>query len=170
MVALAGGAVVDRRRLELMGDDPAHPRFVYHNARLLPPAQARRSVKSAVAEASANARSAVKAAIAELEAAGHRVAAAGIIVGNQPVLASLEKILESHSLIHSAEGELFRHAVRDACKALRLPITEIPARELAAEAAKAAPALEKLGRAAGRPWAKDQRDAALAATLALRAR
>ena len=165
MVALADGAVVDRRRIEMMGDDPAHPRFVYHNAQKLPLDQAKRSVKEAIAESLANAKAALKVAIKELD---QPIAAVGIVVGNKPVLESLEKILTSHSLIHSAEGELFRNAVRDACKALRLPVTEIPARELADEAAKAADYLEKLGRAAGRPWSKDQKDATLAATIALR--
>ena len=174
VVALGGGAIVDRRRIEMMGDDRAHPRFVYHNARELSLDAAKRSVKDAISESLTHAKAALKAAIQELEAKGHEVVAGGVIVGNKPVMESLETILASHSLIHSAEGELFRNAVRDACKGLKLPIVDIPAKQLETEAARVVTDvedyLEKMGRAAGRPWAKDQKDACLAATVALRSR
>jgi hypothetical protein len=77
-------------------------------------------------------------------------------------------------LIHTAEGALFRGAIKSASEALKIPITEVPARELPLRASSAlgvplAALLDRLaaiGRTAGKPWAKDQKDAFLVALLA----
>ncbi len=182
MIAVAGTAaaplIVDRRRIEMIaGHDPEAPPFVYHAARKLPLARAERFVRDAATEARDTAAVAIAEALAAL--AAHEVAGAGIVVGEPPrTTPSLEAILGNHSAIHTAEGALYRQAVAQACAAHALPVTEVRARELPARAAamlRVAPAavtarLDEIGRAAGRPWAKDQKDAFVAALAAAAAR
>jgi hypothetical protein len=181
MVAVCSGpagstVILDRRRLEMMGNDPERPRFVYHAAQKLGPGAAERLVRESVKESLANAKAALERAVAEIETRSYSVVAGSIIVGSRPPPESLDSILKSHSLIHAAEGELFRSAIRSASKALRIPVTEVSSKELPARAAASLgiPAsdvdgyLATIGRTAGRPWAKDHKDACLAASIALR--
>jgi hypothetical protein len=117
----------------------------------------------------------LQAAVEALASRGREVVAAGIVVGNRPPAASLDAILRSHSLIHAAEGELFRGAIRGASEALGIRVTEVRAGDLHPRAAEALGIsagrvpehLSRIGRAAGRPWAKDQKDSCLAALIAL---
>jgi hypothetical protein len=91
---------------------------------------------------------------------------------------SVEEILAVHFRMHKAEGSLFRDALVRAGKACELRLVEIPEKTLAphAEAALGIPAgslakeIAKLGKTAGPPWGKDQKEAALAALVALRGR
>jgi hypothetical protein len=174
LVAVAGRAVVDRRRVELL---PDRERFVYHAARELARPAAERSIRAAEARSLAAARAAIEQTRATLAAGGRELVACGIVVGNRPAAAALEEVLASHALIHAAEGELARQAIRAASARLGLRVAEIGPRDLEPRAAAAlgipaaevAPRLAGIGRAAGRPWAKDQKDACLAALIALAA-
>ena len=180
LVAVAGpaasAAVIDRRRIEMMPHrDAKRPRFVYHAAQRLPRAAAERLVRESTEMSWKNARAAIGAAVEELRATGYDVVASGIIVGNKRLDAALDTILESHALIHTAEGQLFRDAIGRASEALALPVTEVGAKALEPRAAKAlrlsdaglAAHVAQIGSAAGRPWSKDHRQACLAAELAL---
>jgi hypothetical protein len=181
MVAVAPGPkssveVLDRRRLEMLaGSDPETPRFVYHAARELRLDAAERLIREFADLSLARAKTALRAAVEELVAKGYEVVASSIIVGGRPLPPSVDTILKSHTMIHAAEGELFRGAIRGASESLEIPVTEVRARDLPSRAAAtlriAVEDVEKhlngIGRAAGRPWAKDHKDACLAATIAL---
>jgi hypothetical protein len=97
------------------------------------------------------------------------VGAAILLASGRP-LPPLVKILGAHPLIHTAEGEFFRQAVRQACKKLQIPVTSIRVRELDTGVNKGS-ALQQsiagLGRVVGPPWTKDHKTAALAAALLL---
>ena len=88
---------------------------------------------------------------------------------------SLEEILQSHTLIHAAEGTLFRSVIRSASEELGLRVLQVPAPELVQRAARAlgrpkdeVPAfLAQVGRPLGPPWTADHKAASLAALLAL---
>jgi hypothetical protein len=169
-------AVLDRRRVEMMpGKDPESPRFVYHAARTLRLDAAERLVRESRELSLGRAKAALQAAVDELASREYEVAASGILVGNAPPTTSLEAILASHSLVHAAEGALFRAAVRAACEALGIAVSEVRAKDLQSRAAatlgipagKLSQQLAAIGKAAGRPWAKDQKDSCLAAWIAL---
>lgn len=89
--------------------------------------------------------------------------------------ASLEAILASHALIHTADGNLFREALASACARSGLRVERVKQRELFERVARALCAsrerLERrvveLGRPLGPPWGVDQKSAAAAAWLAL---
>jgi hypothetical protein len=173
---LGSAVVLERRRVTMIDStERVHPRFVFHAARLLPPAEARGFVETCTGLARAGALRAMQTAVEALHARGCDAAACSIIVGNRPLTATLESILKSHSLVHTAEGALFRDALRAASLALGLPVVEVRAGELRARSGEAlrcsAQQLEErlvsIGRLAGRPWARDQQDACLAALIAL---
>jgi hypothetical protein len=168
--------VLDRRRLEMIpGGDRGSPRFVYHAAKELPLETAERMIRGLAELSLARAKTALQAVVEELVAKDYQVTASGIIVGGRPLPTSLDAILKSHALIHAAEGELFRRAIRGASESLEIPVTEVRATALHSRAAKTLGIslegmeqhLNGIGRVVGRPWAKDHRDACLAATIAL---
>jgi hypothetical protein len=116
--------------------------------------------------------------IAELNASHYRVVCAAVLLASGRSLPPLEKILAAHPLIHTAEGEFFRHTATQACEDLQIPVTAIKQRDLD-ERAKATfgklasavhSTIENLGKTIGPPWTKDHKTAALAAALLLSTR
>jgi len=112
---------------------------------------------------------------AELRERGFMPKSAAVLLSSARPLPDLEKILASHALIHTAEGEFFRQAFRSAFEKLKIPVTGIRARDLDESAAKAfgksASKIQKridgMGRSLGAPWTKDEKTAALAAAIVL---
>ena len=77
--------------------------------------------------------------------------------------------------MHQAEGVLFRAALVCAVKECGVKVVEVPEKTLTAYAEQSLGAtsadlskrIAALGKLAGPPWGKDQKDAALAAMIAL---
>ena len=178
LVAVAGPVddpvVLERRRVEMIpGSDPEKPPYVYHAARNLALPAAERLVREWTEVAQTRARAAVAAAVADLQS--HEPVAAAILVSGQREVASLEAILQSHALVHAAEGEMYRNAIRAAVAAAGLAVVEVRAKEVHRKAAGAFGMTEagvtqhlgRIGKAAGRPWDKDNKEACLAALIAI---
>jgi hypothetical protein len=170
-------AVIDRRRLELVdAGDAAWAKPPYHAAEGLEPADARDVVERAIAAARRHAAREIRAAAERARAAGHEIAACAVLMGDRLPAWSVEEILAVHFRMHKAEGVLFREALAEAAERAGLPLAPLREKDLPALAARAlgAPAdelarpLAALGRPLGPPWGRDQKDAALAAWLALR--
>jgi hypothetical protein len=167
--------VVDRRRLELVPPDEPWAKAPYHAAEGLDPGEADDVVRRGIASARSTAKKNVTALVRELRARGHEIGACGLPLGTGMPDWSTAQILAVHMRMHKAEGELFRDVLARAGNACGLQVIGIPERELEARAAKtlrATPAelgkrLAEVGKAVGPPWAKDQKDAALAAWVAL---
>ena len=170
---LPGTQLVERCRLEL--GDPALPDQVYHAARGLGPDSAAQLVRRAERVIAGTATAGVRDLVAGLRGSGHEVVAAGVPTSSAQVPSSLAKILASHTLLHAAEGDLTRGALVVAASEQNLAVYQAPARDLAAYARTALGHDERtlncmlgdLGRALGPPWRRDERDATLAAWLAL---
>jgi hypothetical protein len=167
--------LVDRRRLELTEGRDHDAIFVFHAAAQGDPKSAAERVRAATEEAEARAIRALAQLKADVAAAGHQLVTGGLIVGALRTLPPLVDLLKSHALIHSAEGELYRQVLATAGDAQGLPLQLLPARELEERAAHTlglrpavlARQLAELGKTLGPPWGRDQKDAALAAWLAL---
>jgi len=168
--------ILDRRRVEMIfGTDPQERRFTYHAAAKLTLDAAQRFVLETEKIALSRAKEKLAAAIRDLRERGYEVVASGTILGNRPFSSPLEATLRSHSLLHAAEGDLFRQAIIGASEALGVPVTRVPAREIYSEAVKhLAVSLEvlrgrlvELGREVGKPWTQDQKESLLVALLAL---
>jgi len=173
---VASAEVVAKRRVDMATtfDEGA----VYHKSQELPLDRAEALIRSSEEKFGRTAREALADLAAELRRAGCEPVASGLVSGDGKALPPLASILRSHALVHAAEGELYRRVLRDACTACAIPALAIPAKEMEARAAAALgiaraglPArLAALGKASGKPWARDQKDAALAAWIALAAR
>ena len=101
----------------------------------------------------------------------------GLLLASGRQLPALANILASHPLIHTAEGELFRDALRMASRECGMALAEVKERELLARAAAdlglPAAAIEQrlsaMGKVIGPPWRQDEKYAAMVAWLALAA-
>jgi hypothetical protein len=175
LVALAksgnGFTVVDRRRLELVEEEWA--KQPYHAAEELETKEARDVVKRGIDAAHRIARRELKTAVKRLRALGNDVVGCAVLVGNPMPDWSVEQILAVHFRMHQAEGVLFREALIAGAKAAELKLLTLPEKTLLQEAEKSlrTPAsdllktVSALGKSAGPPWGKDQKDAALAALV-----
>ena len=179
VVAIGGTRVLPlvlaRERLELADASLAGAKQPYHAIEALPPEKARERLVKFQASAARLAAAGLRMLVQTARAAGIEPLAAGILDSAGRDGATLEAILASHALIHTADGNHFREALGAACTAQKLPFTRIRQRDLASEAArelKRAPqeltaAVARLGREVGAPWGADQKGAALIAWLLL---
>jgi len=168
--------VVDRRRIELVEDEWA--KQPYHAAEDLKPDAARDVVKRGVEAAHRIAVREMRAAVKRDRERGNEVTACAVLVADpMPDWNTLE-ILAVHFRMHKAEGVLFRDALVRATEACGLRLVAIHEEQLTkhAERALQTPAsdlmkkITALGKPVGPPWGKDQKDAALAALVALQGR
>ena len=176
LVALGGSAgaprFIERREMKLLPDDAFAP---YHAAEGLAPAAAEANVKRDVAHAHRLAEDGIRAAQRRLEESGHDVKGCGVLVGKGLPKWSTQEILAVHVRMHAAEGELFRDVLVAAAKACELSLTTLPEKSALEEAAKALgisrtkldALVAALGKQAGAPWGKDQKEAGAAALVAL---
>ena len=176
-IGQAGGEprVVARHRVEMT--DPAEPesKQPYHAAEGMAVARAAPLLAAWEATAGRMAHEAIARAVRDLDQAGHRVVGVGILDAAGRKGGSLEAILASHALIHTADGDHFRNAIAAAAEQCGLPAPRVRARDLEHEAAGATgrtpqalgEVLRKLGREVGPPWTADQKSAALLAWLVL---
>jgi hypothetical protein len=182
LVAVSAGSnsvdVLDRRRI--VTSDPSIPRAKqpYHYAASLGAAESEKHIANCAAVTERLSLLAVGEVVKELERRDYRIAGCAVLLASGRPLPSLAKILASHPLIHTAEGEFFREAVRKACERLNIPVTAIPEREVGERAKKAfgnaasrvQRRIASMGSSIGPPWTKDHKAAALAAVIILAAR
>lgn len=172
LVTVAGSraepTLLDRRRIELASRTPAQP---YHEAAKLndlPLAAA--LIERARADARQRAQAAIAAAVAAARQRGYEVQRAAVLMNAARPLPTLDAILASHPLLHTAEGALFREALAHACEHRRLAVArcserdvyESSGRSLAMPAAALRTRVAALGRLFGSPWTADHKAAFVA--------
>lgn len=172
---IAGDVVVaDRRRIDLVEEDWA--KQPYHAAEQLKPQEARKLVRRGIRAAERIALHAMRAAVERERKLGNDLTACAVLVGEPMPEWSIDEILAVHFRMHKAEGVLFRDALAAAAVECGIRLVTIPEKRLGEFATSSlgtpASVLKKkiaaLGKSAGPPWGKDQKDAALAALIALR--
>ncbi|MGH9874103.1 MAG: hypothetical protein ACRD9S_16755, partial [Pyrinomonadaceae bacterium] len=165
--------ILERSRLDLVEEEWA--KQPYHAAEELKPAEARKVVKRGIDAAKRIALREMRIAVKRTRERGFEVRACGLLVGNPMPDWSVDEILAVHFRMHKAEGVLFRDVLAQSAEACDLRLVAIPEKSLPehAEAAltRSASSLAQettaLGKSVGSPWGKDQKDAALAAMIAL---
>jgi len=178
LVALGGTSaapvVVDRRRLAL--SDGSFPRQPYHAAENLSAAKAQALVSRSLETAQRLAHEALLSAVKDRRAAGQEIAGAGLLLGSgRPLPTELAAILQSHPLIHTAEGVMYREALRLGCERVGVAVQGLREREVDATACKRfelsplalRARVTALGKPLGPPWSQDEKLASLAAWLVL---
>jgi len=133
--------IVANEIIEMLGDAE---RFCFHMAAEMMPAEAGSWIARTREKALANARRALAPLLTK-----HVVACAIVAKNGNP--GDLDKVLASHSRIHTAEGCLYRDVLRDACS---VPVAIVRPSTLD---------VAGVGKLAPPPWGKDQKLAALAA-------
>jgi hypothetical protein len=160
--------VLLRRRIELLPPDQSVPRFVYHEAAELAPAESSKLVKRAGRAAQAAANAALAGVLAELRTRGVSIDAAGVATGSTTLPSELSAILAAHTLIHAAEGVLFQDAAAEACAARGLKVIRVRERDLWSKlGGDVRDEVDGLRGLIGPPWGADQKTATAAALVAL---
>jgi hypothetical protein len=178
LVALGGTSaspvVVDRRRLALC--DNSFPRQPYHAAENLSAAKAQALVSRSLETAHRLARETLAQAVKDRRGASQEVTGAGLLLGSgRPLPAELMDILRAHPLIHTAEGVMYREALRLGCERAGVAVLGLREREIEATACKRfelsplalRARVAALGKPLGPPWSQDEKLAAVAAWLVL---
>jgi hypothetical protein len=178
LVAVSGDAqvpeILARRRITVDSETPGANQ-PYHHAVRLELAEREKYLAKCVEDSSRMAAVAIRELVTELKRRDYQVVGCSVLLASGRPLPPLAKILVSHPLIHTAEGEFFRNTVCRACEDLRIPVTRIRERELDDQAkaafGNAANRLQQriagLGSSMGPPWTKDHKATALAAALLL---
>ncbi len=176
-VSLEKGAPVllARQRVHLVETFTYEFRQPYHTAKKMPPWQGREFISRMQAEARRLAYSAIRDVQSDLQKQGLKLTRCGLLLASGRPLPGLDKILASHALIHTADGELFRGALLHAsvrCGLSDFRIKERGLLDFAEETLRVKSAalmgrVTELGRAFGSPWTQDEKFATLAAWLAL---
>lgn len=165
--------IVDRRRIELVENE--WQKQPYHAAENLKRDAARDLVKRGIAVARRNAGREIRAALKRERQRENEVTACAVLVTDPMPAWSTEEILAVHFRMHKAEGVLFRDALRRAAEACRLAVVAIPEKQLAEQAVNVlktrandlSDTISTLGKSVGPPWGKDQKEATVAALVAL---
>lgn len=146
----------------------------YHTAEKKPLEEAADFIRQARADAVELALDAIRSAQSNLATRGFEVRVCGLLASSAKPLPDLAHILGSHPLIHTADGELFRASLVEACQKLGLPVIAIKESELLDRTGRVLglsqgelnARLAQLRRVHGSPWTQDEKFATLAACLA----
>jgi hypothetical protein len=168
--------VLERKRVNLVNTFTYTFRQPYHTAEKMPLAEARTFIGQVEKEAKQLAYRVIRRMQSEFEQLEIKLMRGSLLLASGRPLPGLEKILASHALIHTADGELFREALSCAAKRCGIEMVGIKERELlecARQTLHMRPAallrrVTELGKPFGSPWSQDEKFAALAAWLALR--
>jgi hypothetical protein len=168
--------VIDRRRIELVAEGTAPwAAQPYHAAEGLAPAEAREIVRRGLDAARGVALNEMQAAVKRTRELRHEIVGCAVLVPEPMPDWSTNEILSVHFRMHKAEGVLFPDALARAAQACELNLVEVREKgllqaariELATAPSALMARIAALGKAAGSPWGKDQKNAALAAMIAL---
>jgi hypothetical protein len=168
--------VLVKQRVHLVDTFTYEFRQPYHTAEKMRDGQAREFVSRMRAEARRLAYRAIRELAARTQEQGVKLTRCGLLLASGRPLPPLEKILASHALIHTADGELFREGLLHAGARCGLQEFTIKEKELLDRAGlvfRAKPnellrRVTELGRDFGAPWSQDEKFATLAAWLTLR--
>lgn len=169
--------VLARQRVHLVDTFSYEFRQPYHTAEKMLAGQGREFISRMQAEARRLAYRAIRELESRAQEQGVKLTRCGLLLASGRPLPALEKILASHALIHTADGELFREAILHGSARCGLRDFRIKEKELldrAGEAFRCKPnalvcRVTELGRSLGAPWSQDEKFATIAAWLALKA-
>jgi len=166
--------VIERSRLELV--EEAWAKQPYHAAEELASTEAAKLVKRGIDAAKRIALREFRSIVKRTRQSGFEILGCGLLVGEPMPKWSVAEILAVHFRMHKAEGVLFREVLAEAARACDVKLVAIPEKVLVKRAEEVfatskdslSQRITALGKSVGAPWGKDQKDAAVAAMIALR--
>src|SRR6266403_1912488 len=167
--------VLARQRVHLVETFTYEFRQPYHTAEKMLIGQAREFIAGMQGEARRLAYRAIRELASRTQEQGVKLTRCGLLLASGRPLPGLVKILASHELIHTADGELFREALLHAIARCGLEDFRVKEKELLDRAGRMLrikpnalmQRVTDLGRSVGSPWSQDEKFATLAAWLAL---
>jgi hypothetical protein len=163
--------VLQRVRLQMVKTFSYAYRQPYHTAEKMELAEAGEFVDGVRAEAEELTCEALRDLKLQLKRLQWQLDRGCLLLASGRPLPEFAKVLASHALIHTADGELFRAAIRGACARCGVRVKTIRERELVQRCAeklllKPEVVLRRateLGREFGAPWTQDEKFATLGA-------
>lgn len=177
LVCVSGDArvpeIVDRRRIVVVEPTVEGAKQPYHFVERLGRDAADRHLRKCAAISEGLALKALRDTLDVVTSRHYRVVGCGMLLASGRPLPALPRILASHALVHTAEGEFFRKVVREACERCRIPVVGFRERELdehveatfGKAAARVRQHISSLGKTVGSPWTRDEKFAALAGLI-----
>jgi hypothetical protein len=167
--------VLERRRLVVAESETRAAKQPYHFVENFELSEAEKYLAKCASTAQRMATAELRKLTRDLEGRGYKPCRGAILLAAARPLPPLAQILMAHPLIHTAEGEFFRQAFRQALEELQMKVRGIPQHDLEARAKLALGSrfadvrqnIEHAGKRFGSPWTQDQKLAALAAALVL---
>jgi hypothetical protein len=168
--------VLDRRRIVIA--DPVIPgsKQPFHAAEKMKMEKAEAHIGRCKASTWKLARGAFREVLDEIGEKGHTVAGCGLLLASGRPVGTLAEALASHTMLHTAEGQFYRDALRTASEHFAVPVMGVREKELFARAAETLRLSEseirrrvaEMGKAVGAPWSQDEKLAAVVAWLAMK--
>ena len=177
VVCISGNSVapevVDRRRIVVIEPEMKGAKQPYHFVESLGLHEAEQHLQKCAEASQHLALEAIREMLDEVSARNYRVVGCAMLLASGRALPALPKILSSHALVHTAEGEFFRKVARDACERCRIPVEGFHECELderanatfGRAAAGVRQRISDLRRTVGSPWTQDEKTAALAGLM-----
>jgi hypothetical protein len=164
--------VIERSEIPLL---PAGEFAPYHVAAELEAEASASYVSGSLERAQHLALAAIRDSVKYCADAGHEICGCGVLIGTGMPAWTTEEILAVHARMHKAEGEMFRTVLVEAVRSCGLGLATLPDKTAVDSAAKVLgvtqthlnTCLATLGKAAGPPWGKYQKEAAAAALVIL---
>src|SRR5215471_17593921 len=129
--------VLTRQRPHLVANFSYTFRQPYHTAATMSLDEAEAFLEGQRKEGWRLAVEAIRHAQADVAQQDYKITRAALLLASGRALPELAKILAAHSLIHTADGEFFREAVRHAAKKSQRSLTTLKERELLCNASAA---------------------------------
>lgn len=170
--------VLERKRAHLVKTFSYTFRQPYHTAEKMQLGEAQEFIDQVREEARQLAHRLIHGMQSDLENLKIKLTRGSLLLASGRPLPDLEKILASHALIHTADGELFREAIVHGCTRCGVKMEPVKERALLEDAGTALHLetaeltrwVTELGKPLGSPWSQDEKFATLAAWLALTSR
>ena len=167
--------VLAKQRVHLVDTFTYEFRQPFHTAEKMLLGQASDFISRMQAEARRLAYGAIRELASRTKEQGVKLTRCGLLLASGRPLPALDKILGSHALIHTADGELFREALLHASARYGLREFKIKEQELLEcaeqvlrlKSASLMSRATELGKPFGAPWSQDEKFATLAAWMAL---
>jgi hypothetical protein len=179
-VGLEKGAlsVLARERVHLVETFSYTFRQPYHTAEKMGVEEGREFISGVRREARGLAQGAIRRLQGEMPGQGYELTRCGLLLASGRPLPVLEKVLASHALIHTADGELFREAILHASGRCGLSefttrdkeLLDVAGRKFHLRPAELLRRVAELGKEIGAPWSQDEKFATVVAWLALNAK
>jgi hypothetical protein len=168
--------VLERRRIVIFDAAIAGSKQPFHAAERMKFEKAEAHIARCKASTWRMAREAIGAVLEKMRDKGHSVAGCGLLLASGRPVGTLSAALASHTMLHTAEGQFYRDALREASEHLEVAVVGVREKELFARATETLRISEKeirrriavTGKAIGPPWSQDEKLAALAAWLVLK--